>query len=556
MTAAKAPAAARQLRAARRPGLGAARLLGLELRHNAIPWVLPVIAGLFWFISYRKIMAMPPQWNLRAAALQSGVVADFITPVVGAAAWMGSREARRRMTDLLTAAARPSSARLFATWAATACWALAGYLACLAAVYGPTARQTSWGGPLWWPAAVAAGFVVAITALGFAAGVLVPSRFTAPVAGIAAFFVLALSTELIVGGRSYWQISPIVSGPWETGQDAGVATFYPYLPDLAIAQLMLLGGLTIAVLGGLLLPRDSGGRRLRVAAGIAVSGLIAAGTAVRLAGTGTLDAHGMIRIPALHDAANDRSLHYRPVCGQAVVPVCLNPAYASYLPAVTSALRPALREVAGLPGAPARVSQVGASYHQGPGNSVGISPAVPGISGTPPAYHLLLSDQLLGPVMNASELASELRASADPGLIALVVGAGPQASPAQKAVAAALMADAGLPGGIGRAGAARGAGAAPGAGATPTRVRVSGSPGAGAAPTRVRVSGSGRTGGSQPGGVIVGPAGSLQPLVTEGTPAYAAAVRFAALPAPARHAWLARHLLALRAGQITLGQLP
>ena len=36
----------------------------------------------------------------------------------------------------------------------------------------------------------------------------------------------------------------------------------------------------------------------------------------------------------------------------------------------------------------------------------------------------------------------------------------------------------------------------------------------------------------------------------------AAARRFAALPAAARHAWLASHLAALRAGQLTLAQLP
>jgi hypothetical protein len=36
----------------------------------------------------------------------------------------------------------------------------------------------------------------------------------------------------------------------------------------------------------------------------------------------------------------------------------------------------------------------------------------------------------------------------------------------------------------------------------------------------------------------------------------AAARRFAALPASARHAWLATHLTALRAGTITLAQIP
>jgi hypothetical protein len=188
---------------------------------------------------------------------------DFTTPVVGAAAWMGSREARRHTTDLVTITAWPQWARLLATWAATTCWAMTGYLGCLAVLYGVIAHQASWGGPLWWPAAVVAASLAALSAIGFAAGTLVPGRLTAPLAGVAAFFVLALGTELIVGSQSYWQISPLVTGPWDTGPDAGVGTFYPYLPDLSIAQVMFLLGLTIAVLAALALPRGSGGRRLQ-----------------------------------------------------------------------------------------------------------------------------------------------------------------------------------------------------------------------------------------------------------------------------------------------------
>jgi hypothetical protein len=44
-----------------------------------------------------------------------------------------------------------------------------------------------------------------------------------------------------------------------------------------------------------------------------------------LAGTGKLDAHGMIAFPALHDAAGDRPLRYTPVCSHTAIPVCLNP---------------------------------------------------------------------------------------------------------------------------------------------------------------------------------------------------------------------------------------
>jgi hypothetical protein len=102
MTAVSAPAAPRPEPATRRPGLATARLLRLELRHNAMLWMLPVAIALFWVTTYRKTMAMPPMWNLRAASMQSGAIVDFITPVVGAAAWMGSREARRHVADLVT----------------------------------------------------------------------------------------------------------------------------------------------------------------------------------------------------------------------------------------------------------------------------------------------------------------------------------------------------------------------------------------------------------------------------------------------------------------------
>ena len=344
MTAVHAPATSRPRPATRRPGLAAARLLRLELRRNAMLWMLPVAAALFWFTAYRKAMAMPPLWNLRAQTMQSGALVAFVLPVVGAAAWMGSREGRHRTTDLVTITARPRSARLLATWAATTCWAIVAYLGCLAVLYGATAQQATWGGPLWWPAAVGAMSLPALSAVGFAAGTLVPGRFTAPLAAVAAFFALALSTQLIHGSQSYWQISPLVTGPWDTGSDAGVGTYYHYLPDLSIAQVMFLAGLTIAVLAALALPSGPGGRWLRrPAAAVTAAGLLAAGTAVALTGTGRMDPHGMIAIPALHDAANDRPVRFTPVCSHTAIPVCLNPAYASYLPAVATALAPVLK---------------------------------------------------------------------------------------------------------------------------------------------------------------------------------------------------------------------
>ena len=514
MTATMVPAA-RPRPVTRGSARSAARLLSLELRHNAMPLLLPLVAVLFWVTTYRKAMAQPPLWSLRATTLQTGALLTFVGPVTGAAAWMASRDGRRRTSELVAITARPRWARLLTAWAATTCWALAGYLACVAVLYGVTAGQGAGGGPLWWPAVVGAAGLPAFAALGFAAGTAVPGRLTAPLAAIAAFFVLALSTELIIGSHSYWQVSPIVSTPWDIGPEPGAAAFYPYLPDLPIAQVMFLAGLTLAVLSALGLPAQAAGRWLRRAAAAGtVAGLLAAGTAVGLAGTGRLNDHGMIAIPALHDAASDRPLRFTPVCSHTAIPVCLNPAYASYLPVTVTALGPLLSEMAGLPGAPARVSQAAALYRQGAGNSVSIGLAGPAISGQPPVFRLLLPVQLSGPALTTSQLAAEIRSGTGLGIASSIVGAGRHPSPAQQAVLAVLARASGLP--------------------QPT------------SPPRSPPPGSRRRAAPSP------PAPELAP----GSPAYAAAQRFAALTPPARHTWLARHLPALRSGRMTLAQLP
>jgi hypothetical protein len=517
MTAAEAPAAIRP-RAARRPWRPAGRLLRLELRHNAMMWAAPAAVALFWFITYRKAMAAPPLWSVRAGIMQSGAVVVFATPVVGAAAWTGSRESRRRMTDLMTVAARPRWARQLAAWAATTGWALVAYLGCVAVVYGVTARQASGGGPLWWPAAVGAASLPAFAALGFAVGWLLPSRFTTPVAAIAAFFVLALTTQPIHGSQSYWQAAPLVAYPWDVGPEPAAATFYHFVPDLSVAQVMLMAGLTLAALGLLGLPAGSGGRWLRrSAAALTAAGLLAAGTAVALTGTGRLDAHGMIAIPALHDAASDRPARYAPVCRGGPVPVCLNPDYAMYLPAVTAALEPVLREVAGLPGAPVRVSQAPTTYRQESGSAVGVGLAGPAVSGWPPVFRLVLPDQLIGPDLTVRELAAQVRSGSGPDIVASVIGGGPggSASLAQQAVTEALSA------------------AARGPSGHPAGVPI---PGLTRAAPCARCAVTGRA--------------------VPAAPVLRAALRFAALPLAARHAWLVTHLAALRAGRISLAQLP
>jgi hypothetical protein len=516
MTAAtSAPVRHQPPRAPRPVPLTAARLLRLELRRNPMPWILPLIAAAFWFDSYRPSTTQPPIWALRTFwnMGQGHTIIDFGPFVAGVAAWAGSRDGRRGIADLVTATARPRWAAQLATWAATAIWAVGAYLVFVAVMFGVYAHQGVQGSPPWWWVAVGAAAVAAFCAAGFAVGALFPSRFAAPLAAFGGFLALVMSSQTGFSHTSGWALILPTNSNGNYQPLSGI--FYPYLPDLPIARVMFLAGIAVAALGLLGLPAGAGGRWLRrTAAIVTLAGVAAAGTAVGLAGTARLGPHGMV-IPALHDAASDQPIRYTPVCGQSAgVPVCLNPAYRQFLPAVTAALRPVLGEVAGLPGGPARVTQVAGTYS----NGEGAAGAPMTISGRPPVLRVPLGS------LNLPGSFGGLRAPFAEQLKLLSLhavtgaGAGP-GTPAQQAVQAALLQGAGVP-----------------FAAQPGVLSMVGLPSWARATVAPSMSGH-----------WPGPATG---------PVYAAARRLAKLPSAARHAWLAAHLGALRSGQLTLAQLP
>ncbi|HEY3733011.1 MAG TPA: hypothetical protein VGL63_03765 [Streptosporangiaceae bacterium] len=518
MTAAtQAPVRPRPPRAASAVPLTTARLLWLELRHNAMPWFLPLIAGLLWVDSYRPSVTQSPVWMLRTFwnMGQGHTIVDFGPFVAGAAAWMGSRDGRRAMGDLVTATARPRWMAQLVTWAATAIWAVGAYLVFVGVMFAVYAHQGVTGTPPWWWVAVGAAAVAAFSAAGFAVGALFPSRFAAPLAAFGGFLAIMLSSQTGFSDTSGWAL--ILPTNSNSNYEPASGIFYPFLPDLPIARIMFLAGLAVAALGLLGLPAGGGPWLRRSAAAITMAGVAAAGTAAGLASTARMDPDGMV-IPALHDAASDQPIRYTPVCGRAAgVPVCLNPAYRRYLPDVTAALRPVLAEVAGLPGAPAQAAQAAAPYTVGEGQG----DMTFTLSGQPPVLRMPLgglslpgSSAFSTVVTTAADFDGQARLLA----VHAFVGAGASAgTPAQQAVQAALLRDAGL--------------------TYAAQIQALGD---------VGVPWLYFANGNQPGNV---------PLSARG-PVYAAAGRLAALPAAARHAWLASRLTALRAGQLTLAQLP
>jgi hypothetical protein len=488
----------------------AARLLRIELRHSPMPLILPLIALLFWFDTYRPSTTQPPIWGLRAFwnMGQGHTIIDFGPFVAGMAAWIASRDGRRGMADLITAAARPRWAAQLASWAATAIWAVGAYLVFVGVLFAVYIHQGVGGVPPWWWVAVGATAVAAFSAAGFALGAFFPSRFAAPLAAFGGFLAMMMSSQIGFSQASGWALILPTNSNGNFQPVSGI--FYPYLPDLPIARIMFLAGIAVAVLGLLGLPAGSGGTGLRRAAAVVtLSGVAAAGTAVGLADTARLGPHGMV-IPALHNAASDRPIAYRPVCGQSAgVPVCLNPAYGRYLADVTAALRPVLAEMAGLPGAPVRAAQVAGIYSSGEG---GTGRAVM-IGGSPPVLRMPLDtlntlpggSGFTGYTETEAQFADIMQAAAVHAFVGVGNGTG---TPAQQAVQAALLLKLGIP-----------------LRAQP-QVLAEGENGPGPEPRPA------------PGDVT------------------AAARRLAALPPAVRHAWLAAHLGALQSGRLALRQLP
>jgi hypothetical protein len=502
-----------------------APLLRIEIRRSVVPWAVPLLVALFLFDTYRTAAGFPPVWTVRSSVVSNNMSPDFGPLAAGLAAWVASREGRRKTGDLVATTVRPAWARQASALGATLFWLLLTFLAGVAAIYIYTARQATWGGPPLWPVAVGVVELVTFAVIGFTAGALFPSRFTAPLAAIGTFLLAEIGVHAAFQrGSTYALLSTATPVPLA---DDGV--FYRASPDLSIVQVMFMGGITVALLGlltlapvfhvsyrGLLSGVSRVGRWLLVA-GVALlaAGVAAAATGFALAGTAKLAVSGW-DIPALHDAASDQPIPYTPDCAGTSFQVCVHPAFGGFLGTANAALQTVAAQISGLPGSPVRAEQVpsGEGVRAGQGLLLGGLAQV-GLSGTPPVYGYTSEDGL-APFWGSpagTDNAGWRAGFQQEFLTAFVVGPphvgpGPDAAvlppnAAQQAVITALMTKVGSQAQFGED-------------------ETNGQPTAGATPTQIA----------------------------------AAVQRFASLSPAARHAWLAAHLPALRAGTITLAQLP
>jgi hypothetical protein len=244
---------------------------------------------------------------------------------------------------------------------------------------------------------------------------------------------------------------------------------------------------------------------------ITATGAAATAAAIVLAVSAHVGPYGAV-IPALHDAASDRPIPYTPVCRYAGIPVCVQPAYRPYLGDLTAAVGPVASEVAGLPGAPVRATQIAALFASDQGHPARGGPGQIATLGGSPTVLSIPAGAIALPGSFGSVSAVFVDQIKVEAVHAFVAPGNAFGGPAQVAVEAALLQHAGIP-----------------LAAQPNAL------------------------GNSPWPL---PGGGPHATARYPSPVAAAAQRFAALPAGARHAWLATHLAALRAGQIPLGQLP
>ncbi|HVT68926.1 MAG TPA: hypothetical protein VHF26_14340, partial [Trebonia sp.] len=464
------------------------RILRTEIRHSAFVWCLPLLVLLFVFDPYRTAASYAPLWPLRATVVLNKFWPDLVVFAAGFSAWAGSREGRRDVGDLLGTTVRAAWTRQLLSFAGTAFWVAATFLAGVAAIYLRTAMVATWGGPPIAPVVVGTVGMIMVCAVGFALGAIFPGRFTAPIVGIGLMIVTLVAFRQSVGstGGAVAVLSPDGEVP---GNDWGV--FYRTSTGIPITQCLFMGGVALAALGllglwsrtggvgwrGALSAVAAGGARLRtIALSAFTAGIAALVAGAALASTSTGTPEGGYQIPSIDGTITAQTLPYTPVCSTGAFPVCAHPAYRDFLPHMTSAMAAAVREVAGLPGVPVRAVQVARDSLPASGGSggTGYGRVTSGgvyefsmdseLFGGPASTDYqrgfqfdILNAVIFGPVVGPAKTGPGTRHRGEP------VGSQPgSGTPAQQAVLDGLLKALGVPAGPGTPGGG-GGGGAPGA---------------------------------------------------------------------------------------------
>ncbi|MDG4833997.1 hypothetical protein O7627_32520 [Solwaraspora sp. WMMD1047] len=303
-------------------------LIGIELRRGPGLWTLPVLTVVGVFMA-RAQLSTDTVWSYATGAVTSAPM--LMAPLaVGVAAWAGGRSQRRGVRHAWLLAGRdPVQAPLIEAGVLVACAAVAYILVAVVTLL-PTAAAATWGGPFWWWLASAGAGFAAMVAVAYGVGVLVPGRFT-PFA-VALLTYLATTWNLGNSGADYAMFPTTVEliAPFNA----------PHTPTMR-GQVLWFTGSALSALTLITVKVRSSAWLMFPAVALSV----------------TLTAAGAALIVNENGRYVDLNRHITWSCTGNSPQVCIHPAFATSLPAISEQAQAIERRLTSTPFAITRVEQ-------------------------------------------------------------------------------------------------------------------------------------------------------------------------------------------------------
>lgn len=315
-------------------------LLRLEFRRSIALVCFPLMVGVAWWFSDVTMSSGFYIWLQTSVGIRQTIL--LVGPMMGGiAAWMAGRDPRRKMGDLLAVTPHSPVSRVLTTWGGTALWGVTVYGTLIAAMFALTLPSATWGTPLWGYLLVTLLAVVAFSALGFAAGHYVPSRFTAPIVAIGLFGAQILPYQVENRKVNYELLSP-------APDNLVYREVFHEVPQVAAQQSLWILGLTGIALATIALKgywwNVLAWGALGVSVVVAVAGFVVS-----------------VGVPNRATNAFAAELPYEPVCDKGKITVCLHPAYEPILPETIRKVNEIVEPLVGIPGTPKRTLQTGST---------------------------------------------------------------------------------------------------------------------------------------------------------------------------------------------------
>lgn len=325
------------------------RLFLIEMRRSpaflAALAIAVITAWLIWdqlpvgVVRWREINDFASDAMLPASGIAAGI-----------AAFLAGRDERLRLDEQLVQTSIGSPGRDVVGIIAAIAWCLCGYLAVVAGFFLYAARNATWGGPEWTLVALTVATIILGVALGWLVGVVVRSRFS-PLVALAVTLGLISIYQLTVDLRRSETSNPD-GGATFTHQESSIKFLSPFeLLDFHDLRSVMVPAFAWIIGLSVLLASVAWWRRHR-----AIGSLVSLSVAAMVSGVAGADLLGNDPRtgPAHWRAART---YVEPVCEtrlQGAVSVCLHPEDSVLLDDVAGTVERLMSPLAGIPGVPTR----------------------------------------------------------------------------------------------------------------------------------------------------------------------------------------------------------